>query len=362
MTIGVGVVGTGFGEKVHIPGFQAIPRCAVLGILGNDPARARAVALKHDIPMVFETIEAMVQHPDIQAVSVSTPPHLHYPQGLTVLRADKHLLLEKPTALNAQEAQALLMEAQQRGLVHALDFEFRMVPEWLYLKELLDRRVVGALRLVEVVWEVQGRADPCRPWNWYSEASKGGGALGAIGSHAFDYLEWLLGSLVRLSAQLTTAIVERPNSQGRFQAVDSDDTCMVMFRLADGTPGSMVLSTATWRGQGHWVRIYGEAGTLVLGSPNLADYVHGFRVWRAVPGGELLEEPIPERLQFPQSYADGRLAPFKALAERFIASIERKVPMSPSLVEGLRSQVLIDTARRAHTEGCWLAVDASSCP
>jgi predicted dehydrogenase len=356
MVIQVGIVGTGFGEKVHIPGFQAIPRVKIMGIWGRNSAKAKTLAEQQDIPLVFDTVEAMAQHPDIDAIAISTPPHLHYEQSMTVLHARKALFCEKPLALNRAQAQAMLNLAEANQVVHGVDFEFRAVPHWQYLKRLIERGMIGPIRFVEVAWQVEGRADAKRAWNWYAEKEKGGGALGAIGSHCFDYLEWLLCPISQLSAQLSTSIRERPDLTGTLKPVDSDDTCNLLLEFSDGTPGVISLSTATWRGQGHWLRIYGESGTLVLGSDNLLDYVHGFKLWLAKPGEDLVEQFIPQELQFVHSYPDGRIAPFIGMAERFIHSLETGLPMTPSLKEGLRSQVLIDATDQAHQQKSWVLV------
>jgi predicted dehydrogenase len=289
MTFQIGIVGTGFGEKVYIPGFQAISHVKILGIWGRNLAKTRTLAEKQDIPLVFDTVEAMAQHPAIQAVAISSPPHLHYEQSMAVLKAGKALFCEKPVALNAMEAKEMLDLAEANHLIHGVDFEFRAVPHWQYLKQLLERNVIGNIRLVEVAWQVEGRADAKRTWNWYAEKEKGGGALGAIGSHCFDYLEWFFGPVAQLSAQLSTAIKERPDPTGHLKPVDSDDTCNMLLEFAQGTPAVISLSTATWRGQGHWIRLYGEYGALVLGSDNLVDYIHGFRLWLAKPGEDLVE-------------------------------------------------------------------------
>ncbi len=356
MVIQVGIVGTGFGEKVYIPGFQAIPRVKIIGIWGRNSAKAKRLAEQQDIPLVFDTVEAMAQHPEMDAIAISTPPHLHYEQSMTVLHARKALFCEKPVALNTDQAQAMLDLAEANQVVHGVDFEFRAVPHWQYLKQLLEKRIIGSIRLVEVAWQVEGRADAKRGWNWYAEKEKGGGALGAIGSHCFDYLEWLFCPISQLSAQLSTSIRERPDSTGALKPVDSDDTCTLLLEFLDGTAGVVSLSTATWRGQGHWIRIYGESGTLVLGSNNLLDYVHGFKLWLAKPGEDLVEQTIPQQLQFTHAYPDGRIAPFIAMAEQFIHSLETGLPMTPSLREGLRSQILIDATHQAHQQKNWVSV------
>jgi predicted dehydrogenase len=206
----VAVVGTGFGQKVHIPGLQAHHRTEVVAVYHRDLAKARAIAADYGIPHACDTVEAIVALPEVEAVSVSTPPFLHHAMARTVLQANKHLLLEKPTALSTAEAQELADLAQQRNLIATMDFEFRFVPEWQRLAELLAEGYVGNLRFVKIDWTVPGRANPERPWNWYARKDQGGGALGAFASHTFDYITWLFGPIQRLCARLSTAIPQRP--------------------------------------------------------------------------------------------------------------------------------------------------------
>ena len=187
-SIGVAVVGTGFGQKIHIPGFKAHHRTEVVAVYHRDRNQAEAIADRHDIPHACDTIEAIVALPQVQAVSVSTPPFAHYPMAATVLQAGKHLLLEKPTALNVQEAKQLHGLAQEHGLAAVMDFEFRFIPAWQRLAELLKENYVGQKRLIKIDWIAGSRANPARVWNWYACKDKGGGALGSIGSHMFDYV------------------------------------------------------------------------------------------------------------------------------------------------------------------------------
>ena len=355
--IGVAVVGTGFGQKVHIPGFQAHPRTQPVAVYHRDLEQARAIANAHNIPHACDTIEDIVALPQVQAVSISTPPFLHYDMAMTVLQAGKHLLMEKPTALSATEARELYQLALANKVIATLDFEFRFVPAWQQLAELLSQEYVGQKRLVKIDWLVPSRADASRPWNWYSRKDQGGGALGALGSHTFDYITWLCGSVLRLCAQLSTAIPLRPDpTQGELKPVDADDTCTLMLELADGTPCQVCISACTFQGRGHWVEVYGDRGTLVLGSDNQKDYVHGFRLWAAPAAQPLREIEIPKRLEFPQTYTDGRIAPFIRVVDQWVQGIERGEPLTPSLREGVYSQLLMDLTHQSHTTGKWLDV------
>jgi len=357
-SIGVAVVGTGFGEKIHIPGFQAHPRTQLVTVYHRDLDKAKAIASTHNIPHACDRLEDALALPDVAAVSISTPPFLHYEMAKTVLQAGKHLLLEKPMTLSAVEARELYQLATAKGVVAMMDFEFRFVPAWQLLAEYLAEGYVGQKRLVKIDWLVSSRADAQRPWNWYAQKDKGGGALGAVGSHAFDYISWLFGPVSRLSAQLSTAIPERPDPAdgGKLKLVDADDTCLLMLELADGTPCQLCISSVTYQGRGHFIEVYGDRGTLVLGSDNQKDYVHGFHLLAAPAGKTLAAVEIPNRLAFSQTYTDGRLAPFIRVVDQWVQGIDTGKGMRPSLREGLYSQLLMDLTHQSNETARWVEV------
>ncbi len=355
--IGVALVGTGFGQKIHLPGLQLHPRTAVVAVYHRDLTKAKAIAQQHQIPSACQSLEEIVALPEVEAVSISTPPFLHYEMAKIALKAGKHILLEKPTTLNVQEAMELYELAQAQQAVVTLDFEFRYVPAWQRLAELLAEGYVGQKRLIKIDWLASSRADANRPWNWYARKDQGGGALGAIGSHLFDYINWLFGSVRQLSGQLSTTIPTRPDpATGEAKPVDADDTCLLMLELTDGTPVQACLSAVTYQGRGHWIEIYGDQGTLVLGNDNQSDYVHGFKLWGSQKGAALSELEIPQRLAFAETYPDGRLAPFLRVVDRWVESIERREMLTPSLREGIYSQLLMDLTQQSAQQKAWLEV------
>lgn len=365
--IGVAVVGTGFGQKIHIPGFQAHHRTEVVAVYHRNLDKAQAIASSQNIPYACNSIEDIIAIPEVAAVSISTPPFLHFEMAKKVLAAGKHLLLEKPTALTANEARELYKltnksqtnpESPSAKTIATMDFEFRFIPSWQMLAELLATGYVGEKRLIKIDWLVSGRADANRPWNWYSQKDKGGGVLGATGSHVFDYINWLFGPVKRLSGQLITGISARPDPDelGKLKPVDADDSCTLMLELADGTPCQVCLSSVTYQGRGHWVEIYGSKGTLVLGSDNQQDYVHGFRLWGSQGPEPLAEIKIPQRLEFPQVYPDGRIAPFVRVVDKWVEAIDGGESLIPSLREGVYSQLLMDLTQESHATGTWVDI------
>ncbi|NEO27049.1 MAG: Gfo/Idh/MocA family oxidoreductase [Kamptonema sp. SIO4C4] len=355
-TIGVAVVGTGFGQKIHIPGLQHHHRTNVVAVWNRNLATAQQVAQEHNIPHALDNLEELLALPEVDAVTVASPPFLHYEMGKQVLNAGKHLLLEKPMTLNAQETEELSALAREKGVMAVADFEFRFVPEWLQFAEMLPQ--VGNLRLVKIDWLVVSRANPDRAWNWYAQKDKGGGALGAVGSHAFDYIHWLFGEVKRLCGYLSCAIPQRPDPKedGKLKPVDADDTGLIMLELTDGTPVQLSLSSVTYAGRGHWVEVYGDRGTLVLGSDNLKDYVHGFKLYSAPAGEALQAVEIPQPLKFPHVFNDGRLAPFVRVVDHWVNCIDTGIEKAPSLREGVYSQLLMDLTHKSHETGCWVDV------
>jgi predicted dehydrogenase len=356
-TIGVAVVGTGFGQKVHIPGLQIHHRTEVVAVYHRDQQKAETIAQTHGIPRACAQLEDIVALPEVQAVSISTPPFLHYDMAKLVLQAGKHLLLEKPTTLNLKEAIELWELANTQRLVTCMNFEFRFVPSWQRFAELLAEGYVGQKRLIRIDCLVASRADASRPWNWYSRQDQGGGMLGAMGSHVFDYIHWLFGPVRRLSGRLGTTIPTRPDPlTGEQKPVDADDTCSLMLELADGTLCQVLLSSVTYQGRGHWVEVYGDRGTLILGNDNPKDYVHGFKLWAAPAGESLAEVEIPARLEFPKTYADGRIAPFVRVVDQWVRGIDQGESLTPSLRAGVYSQQLMDLTQRSHHQNSWVDV------
>jgi len=356
-TLGVAIAGTGFGQKIHLPVLQQHHRTRPIALFHRTIAKAQAIAQQHQIPYALDSFGELVDLPEVQAVMISTPPFLHYDMAHRVLAAGKHLFLEKPVTLTAQEAEALQSVADRTGAIVAVDFEFRMVPAWQRLAELLAEGMVGQKRLVKIDWMASSRADASRPWNWYAQKSQGGGALGAIGSHTFDYIHWLFGPVQRLFANLITSVAERPDPiGGGLKRVDSDDICQILLELTDGTPVQVCLSSTTYQGRGHWVEVYGDRGTLILGSDNQADYIHGFKLWYAPAGQPLQELVIPDRLAFPQTYDDGRMAAVLRVVDRWVQGIDQGQAIAPSLRDGILAQRLMDLAHESHDRGQWVVV------
>ena len=351
--LGVAIAGLGFGESVHLPALRACPHTEPVALWHPRAERLEAACQSAGLPGTSD-FQALLADPRVEAVVIATPPAPRAELAEQALLAGKHLLLEKPVALQAADVEALQRLALQRGLTVAVDFEYRAVPLFQQLEAVLRSGSLGELVLVKLDWLMGSRADASRPWSWYSQAAAGGGVLGALGTHAFDLMHWLVGPTRQLQARLSTAIPERPlaDGSGGLAPVDAEDIALVQLELEGpggrAVPAQVNLASVTRRGRGCWLEIYGRDGTAVLGSDNQADYVHGFHLWLS-RGGEPLrrQEPDP-RFSFARTWEDGRIAPVERIHGWWSEAIRERRPMVPGLAEGAASQRCCDLARGRH--------------
>jgi predicted dehydrogenase len=347
----VAVAGLGMGETVHLPALRACEGTTPVALWHPRPERLEVACRQAELPG-YSDFDALLADPAVEALVIATPPAPRFELAQRALQAGKHLLLEKPVALCAEQVEELQRLALQRGLTVAVDFEYRAVPLFQQLAALLASGSLGELLLVKYDWLMGSRADASRPWNWYSQAAAGGGVLGALGTHAFDTLHWLVGPTRSLRAQLSTAIEARPlgDGSGRQARVDAEDIALVQLELetAQGqvVPAQLNLASVTRRGRGCWLELYGRDGTAVLGSDNQADYVHGFGLWQSQGGEPLRPVDANGQWSFSRTWADGRIAPVQRLHGWWSTATRQARPMVPGLGEAVSSQRCCDWARQ----------------
>ncbi|MFM8259539.1 MAG: Gfo/Idh/MocA family protein [Vulcanococcus sp.] len=347
--LGVAVAGLGFGETVHLPALRACPLTEPVALWHPRQERLDQATATTGLPG-FTDFDALLADPRVDALVIATPPQPRAALAEQAIAAGKHLLLEKPVALDTARIEALQRQAMARGVCVAVDFEYRAVPAFLQLKALLASNPVGRPWLVKLDWLMGSRADAGRPWNWYSQRAAGGGVLGSLGTHAFDTLHWLFGPTRSLSASRSLAIPHRPlaDGSGRLGTVDAEDIALLQLdlELAHGQrlPAQVSLASVTRPGRGYWIEIYGSEGSLVLGSPNQKDYVHGFSLSQAAAAGEAIELAPDPALAFPHTWPDGRVAPVQRLIQWWAEAALKGRPMRPGLSEAALSQRVCDLA------------------
>ncbi len=358
--LGVGVIGVGFGEHIHIPGFQEHPGTRVVAVAAARPERAHEVAETHEIPFATSDYRELVSRPDVELVSIATPPHLHAEMALAAIDAAKPVLIEKPLAHSLAAAETLWTRAGERHVPGVVDFEFRFVPAFRLMKRLVGSGYIGRPRFVSVSWLVDILADPeGRRFGWASQREAGGGALGAFGSHVFDYLEWFFGSIAHAAGFLATGVTRRALPTSRRKAdVTADDTFGAHLRFASGLTAAVEVCTVGWHRAGHRILAYGDDGTLELTQESASDYIHGSVLRGGRAGDPTLEELlIPEDLALDREYADGRLAPFIQVIDALLRRIAGSpAPDDPGLREGLRAEAIAEAVRRSHAVGGWIPI------
>jgi predicted dehydrogenase len=343
--IRIGIIGCNYGRLVHLPAFRLDPRCEVIALAGTDSARAAELARADEIRLAFGSWTQLVEHPDVDAVTIATPPALQPGIALRALELGKPVFAEKPIAADLADAKAMAEAAANSGRATMVDFNFSAIPSWRKAKALLDQGAIGHLRHVAVNWNVENQATRMRLKNWKAKGEDGGGALGNFVSHSFHYLEWLCGPICGLSARLS----------GLPDAPAMETHASISLAFGSGAAGSLTMSCAAYLGSGHRLEFYGEDGSLTLINTT-TDYMRGFKLRLARRPTEalaLVEIDDPLDRDFP---SDGRIAPVSRLASDFLEAIAHAKPAWPGFAEGYRVQRLLDAARRAHNGGCWLEI------
>jgi len=337
----VGVIGTGFGSTVQIPAFRAHPRVEVVAVASGQPGKARKVADEFGVRHAFDTWPGLVGA-DLDLVSVTTPPHLHHPMTTAAVAARRHVLCEKPTALNAVEAAEMLAAAERAGVVHVIDHELRFNPNRRKVRALVAEGFVGRPRHALITLAGPGRSDPGRPWTWWADASRGGGLLGAVGSHQIDLLRYWLGDVTAVMGATETYVKARPDPEGGGpRPVTSDDFTSFSLRFASGAIGTVFLSAVTAHPRGPRVELSGDEGTLVIDEAD--------RLWGARRGQELAELTEPETLTAPpgMDYVALWGLSFRRLVDHLVAATLDGAPIAPAatFADGLAAQRVMDAVR-----------------
>ncbi|AII48897.1 oxidoreductase [Synechococcus sp. KORDI-52] len=345
--IGVAVAGLGFGEKVHLPALAAASDLQAVALWHPRQERLDAATAVHGLKG-YTDWDALLADPAVEAVVIATPPAPRFGLARRALEAGKHLMLEKPIALHADQARELQRLAMARGLSVAVDYEYRAVPLFMQAARLLQAGAVGTPWLVKLDWLMGSRADPQRGWNWYAQADQGGGVIGALGTHACDMLNWLIGPMESLQAVNSVSIKQRPQPGGGLAAVDAPDVsllqavCHWQGRPEQPVPAQVSLSSVSRNGRGFCLDVVGASGSLLLSSTNQKDYVHGFELQHA-PLGEPFRSLEPDAdLTFPETWSDGRIAPVARVLGWWAESIRTGQPMVPGLSEGVMSRDACD--------------------
>lgn len=350
----VALFGTSFARLVHAPAFSRHPGFELVAIAGSDPERTERVASELGVPSAYSDWRELLAREKPDAVAIVTPAHLHHPMMLAALAAGCHVLCEKPTAMHRFQAAEMRDAAIRAGKVAGINHEFRFLPARALAVRLVREGAIGRPRRGEILGRYPIWTRPeSRGMTWLSDAARGGGILGALGSHHTDCLRTFFGEP---KSVLATVRIEQPRRGpvqpgGESGIATADDACTVQYDFEGGVTALIDMSAcAPYR----WERyeIHGEEASLRWDDS-------GWVLWRLVPGRDPEEIPITAAERLTRGEGEPPLlAPFRRMVERFHAAIDRGEPLEPSFArDGVAVQAALDAARASSTGGTRVVID-----
>jgi len=351
----IAIAGLGFGKKVHLEALKESDYLTPVAIYHYEKNK-KSIIEKITGLEFYHNWEDLIKSPEIDGIIVATPPESRFKLSKLALENNKNLLLEKPVAITTSEIEELQRISLIKNLTVCVDFEYRAVPLFLQTKKLIDENILGDIYLVKLDWLMGSRSDPKRAWNWYSLKEKGGGVIGALGTHAFDILNWFFGESIKVSGNLTTSIKKRSlPTASELLDVTSEDVCLANIEISNyGSnviPCQVSLSSISKNGRGFSLEIYGSEGSLILKSENQKDYVHGFNLKYSNNENKIQNLTADSRFNFEKTWTDGRIAPVLRIQNLWAESIINKTPIVPGLCEGLASHKVCEAIRESSKSG-----------
>lgn len=352
-TVRVGVIGTQFGARVHVPALRKVPGVQVGALCGADPARTRQVAGSLGVPQTFENYRDMLTSGELDAVTIASPPHLHHPMVLTACENGLHVLCEKPIARSAAEARDMMRMTREAGITHAVAYMRRYEPVRQRVKALIDEGYIGRLHSVSILAYRATLSDQVpRQFSWMMEREKGGGVLATIGSHFVDAMRWWFGDIHAVCGVVSTAITERPNAVGEMRAADADDNTAFVVRFANGAIGSVSISYTAATDIGEEIIISGSDGMLAIQDQG--------RLIGAKPGGKAqdLMGPLP-----PLPPGESRTVHlYGQLLTDWVQAIRTGTGATPAFEDGARVHEVIDAVSRSMQLSRWIDLSGNKWP
>ena len=226
----VGIVGLNMGRS-HLRRYLECGRADVVAVCDLDEDRLTRVADEFDVPFRTTRFKDLLARKDVRAVSIATPNSLHAPMTIAALKAGKHVLCEKPPALNRRQAERMYAAAKAARRVLLINLSYRYKPEARWLKQMADAEL-GNAYFARTVWH-RRRGAPRRD-SFTTKAVSGGGPLIDLGVHRIDLAMWLMGypEPVRVTGATYQTFIEEYHRRG--QHYDVEDLAVGMVQFANG--------------------------------------------------------------------------------------------------------------------------------
>ncbi|MGZ8650230.1 MAG: Gfo/Idh/MocA family protein [Solirubrobacteraceae bacterium] len=379
--LGIGVVGLGWMGRVHTASYRRLvehfpdlgvePRLVIASDLAAD---RREHAERLGFEATTEDWRAVVEHPEVDAVSVTTPNALHRKVALAAIAAGKHVWIEKPVGLGLDDTLAVAEAAERAGVVSGVGFCYRFAPAVQHAKRLIEAGAIGDVNHYRGVFlaDYANRPDAAASWRFF-RADAGSGALGDLMAHIVDMTHHLVGPIERLSGRTATMIPRRPplavGSGTHFSRVETEelvdveneDWAAAMIEFDGGAVGSLEASRVIVGPHvGMRFEVHGTDGALAwelermneLERFQLAQNGADEGYMRVVAGAH-----HPDFAAFqpgagvPMGYDDLRVLE----ARTFVAAVARGEQDAPGLAEMVATARVLDAIERSERSGSWEA-------
>jgi predicted dehydrogenase len=357
-TLNFAIIGTGgITLQNHLPGLALCPEVKVHALCDANPATLEAARQQTGAPIATANWQEVVTRDDVHAVIIATPNFLHPDIAISAARHGKHVLCEKPLALNAADARRMADEADRAGVRHMTAFTYQFVPAMRYLKHLITQGELGqpyhyrCLRLQD--WGTRNLG-----WRQVKKLA-GTGEIGDMLSHRINFAHHLVGPMKRLVANLKNHTPIRDGAPN-----DTDDWVAILAEFQNGTTGVLESSklasghNESWRSL-DYVEINGSAATFQFTTGKWNELQHGKL---GGPGLKPLTVP-PEFWVWPGSPRDPGVGdPLVAFrydqAIEFVNAIREQRPCAITFHDGARAQSVMDAAVSSAELGRWVDLPA----
>jgi predicted dehydrogenase len=314
--------------------------------------------------------QKVIERPDIDIVDISSPTWTHKEIAVAAARAGKHILCEKPTALNAAEAREMYQAVKSANVTHAIGFNYRRVPAVRLAKKLIDSGRLGQIYHWRGAYLQDWIVDPGFPLTWHLRAETAGyGPHGDLNSHSVDLARYLVGEIRTVQCTLGRFIRERPlpdeEKETAFSAAAStgrgpvtvDDASFMTVEFENGAVGSFEATRfATGRKNYNSFEIYGSKGSLCFNLERMnelqffsRDDAPDSQGFRTILVTEATHPYISS--WWPPGHIIGYEHTFVHQAADFIRAVYDRADMEPSFYDGLRCMQVLDAAAQSAKEG-----------
>ncbi len=351
------VIGASFAKAAYLPALCHVPGAEVVAVASHRLDSARAAADEFGVAAAYADWRDMLVRHRPDAVLIATPTDTHAEMTLAALEAGAHVVCEKPTAMNAGEAAAMLDKAEALGRLHMVDHELRFNPNRARVAELIAAGELGEIRHVNISNIGSSWGDPAsRPkGDWWSLEERGGGRLGANGSHQVDMLRWWLGPVASVVGEALTMVPDRVDKKsGETWTATADDVSCFTLRMRSGALAQVFMSGVAAHNIGNVTQVFGSKGTVLLSNEDE-------RLYLARPGKDFEDITAED----PNAALPGlnkgvwNVSVVGALREFAAAAAARRpLRQGATFFDGLANQQVLDSVRESTRRRAWVDLPA----